>query len=484
MNQIWTILLTTLIIALGIATWWFRDKFLKAKSQISDLEKKLTTATGESIRLKARYGPIVDMDAEVARVGGTLTSAKADLQQFTSDAERKRAELKKSYDNAHRTYESLKREVSLLEENLEDISFGLYKPHFTFQESDEYKRKLEELRDKEREMIRSGQAAVCPHKWQVHGSAKEGERMAQQQMKVLLRAFNGECDAALANVSWNNITKMEERIEKSFEALNKLGTVVGVSITKPYLDLKLDELRLSHELEQKKQEEREEQRRLREQIRDEEKAQKEIEKARKEAEEEEERYEKALQKARAEALAATGAQLEKLTQQISSMEAKLEEAHGNKERALSRAQLTRSGNVYVISNIGSFGERVIKIGMTRRLDPEERIDELGDASVPFPFDIHAMLYSDDAPGLESSLHEFLAGQKVNLVNPRKEFFEGVDLALVEGFAHKRGIKTQFTKLAEAKEYRETLALRAERNNARTPTQAVQGEAFPTDLFAQ
>lgn len=151
--------------------------------------------------------------------------------------------------------------------------------------------------------------------------------------------------------------------------------------------------------------EQEEQRRIREQMREEEKAQREIEKAREDAEREEARFEKALEKAHADAARATGERLQELNDRIQSLEAQLEEAHKQKERAISRAQCTRSGYVYVISNVGSFGEGVYKVGMTRRLDPMERIRELGDASVPFQFDVHAMLYSENAPELENALHK-------------------------------------------------------------------------------
>ncbi|MFQ5792597.1 MAG: DUF4041 domain-containing protein, partial [Acidobacteriota bacterium] len=155
-------------------------------------------------------------------------------------------------EQARTTYEALTREISLLEENLEDISFGLYRPHFSFQTSEEYKRQLETLRDRERRLIRDGRAALCSAQWTVGGSAKEGARMAKQNMKLVLRAFNGECDAALAKVAWNNISKMEERVRKSFDAINKLGTVLQVSITEEFLELKLDELRLTHEYEEKR----------------------------------------------------------------------------------------------------------------------------------------------------------------------------------------------------------------------------------------
>jgi len=226
--------------------------------------------------------------------------------------------------------------------------------------------------------------------------------MVRLNQKLLLRAFNGECDAAIANVTWNNATKMEERLQKSFDAINRLGSVVRVSLTTDYLKLKLDEVRLTNEYEEKKYAEREEQRRIREEKREEEKAQREIEEAREEAEREEARFQKALEQARDEATKATGTQLEKLVKQINSFEAKLDEARRKKERAISRAQLTKSGFVYVISNLGSFGSGICKIGMTRRAEPLERIWELGGASVPFPFDVHAMLYSDNAPELEFS----------------------------------------------------------------------------------
>jgi len=144
---------------------------------------------------------------------------------------------------------------------------------------------------------------------------------------------------------------------------------------------------------------------------------------------------------------------------VKSLETKVDEARQNKQRAIARAQLTKSGFVYVISNIGSFGERVFKIGMTRRMEPMDRIDELSDASVPFPFDLHAMLYSDNAPELETALHKLVQDRQVNLINPRKEFYQNVELREIEEFVKTRGISAQFTRYAEAKQYRETLALR-------------------------
>ncbi len=434
----------------------------------------------ESKDLRTRYAGIADIDAEIKAAKIKLEDLRRQQQETTSESNQQRAKLTEEYQKAHTTYKNLQQEVTLLEENLEDISFGVYEPHFSFQTSDEYKTALTALRDRERQMIRDGKAAFCPVNWTVGDSKREGQRMVRLNSKLLLRAFNGECEAAVANVSWNNATKMEERVRKSFEAVSKLGDVLKVSLTQDYLKLKLDELRLTHEYEEKRYQEREEQRRLREEKREEDKASQEFEKAREEAESEEARYQKALERAREEAAKATGAQLQKLTEQVSSFEAKLDEARNKKERAIARAQLTKSGFVYVISNIGSFGEKVYKIGMTRRMEPMDRIIELGGASVPFPFDLHAMLYSDNAPDLEAALHQLFAERRLNLVNARREFYRDVELEEIEAFVKNKGLSAQFVRVPEAREYRETLAKRE-----RLPASASSKQLakFPDNVFA-
>ena len=452
--------------------------FLRQRRDHRKLSLDYEKAKAEARDLRTRYSTIIDVEAERTAVINKMDRTKRDQQQLDSEDEQRRAKLNQEYEQALATYNGLKKEVSLLEENLEDISFGLYEPHFSFQTSAEYKAALDGLRDRERELVRAGRAAVCPKTWTVGGSKREGARMVKLNEKVLLRAFNGECEAALANVSWNNVTKMEERIRKSFEAVNKLGDVVEVSITQDFLKLRLDEIRMAHEYEEKRHQEREEQRRIREQNREDEKAQQEIEEAREEAEAEEARFQRALEKAREEAAKATGAQLQKLTEQISSFESKLDEARQKKEKAKSRAELgLKSGVVYVISNIGSFGEGVYKIGMTRRYEPEERILELSGASVPFPYDVHAMLWSDNAPELENALHQLFEERRLNLVNPRREFYRNVELGEVEEFVKSKGLSAQFIKTPEAREYRQTLA----RREQRVP-QPKQPDKFAQNLF--
>lgn len=331
-------------------------------------------------------------------------------------------------------------------------------------------------------LVREGRATRALVQWTVGGSRREGERMQKQLMKLMLRAFNGESDAAIAKVTWNNATQMEERIRKAFDAINEQGTVMQVSITPEYRDLALAELRLEHELAEKKREEAEEQRRIREQMREEERAQRELERAQEEAAAEEGRYEKALARAHADIAKANAEQAAVIGARIAQLEAQLAEAHAKAERAKSMAQMTRSGHVYIISNLGSFGETVYKIGMTRRLEPLDRVKELSDASVPFEFDMHGLVWAEDAPALENALHRHFDRHRVNLVNPRKEFFR-VEIEQIEAFLEQRGLSIQLTKLVEAREYRESLALRLQEAPSASSAAATGPipEAFPESL---
>jgi len=279
----------------------------------------------------------------------------------------------------------------------------------------------------------------------------------------MLRAFNGECDSAISKVSWNNIGTVEARVSKAFEAVNKLGVVENISITTAYMDLKLQELRLEFELQEKLDDEKEEQKRIREQMREEEKVQQEMERAKHEAEQEELRYQKALEKARAEISKATGTELDTLNEKIKSLETNLQKAQEQKARAISRAQETKSGHVYIVSNIGAFGENVYKFGMTRRLDPQDRIDELGNASVPFDFDVHGLIYTDNAPELENKLHKHLDDKRINLIHSRREFFN-ITIDEIEQVVKELSLDVQLTKIAEAKEYRMSLSMREAKQN--------------------
>jgi Domain of unknown function (DUF4041)/Meiotically up-regulated gene 113 len=439
----------TLSLCVAAVTLFFRLRELRSRYS------SITDAEAEAQRLRT------DAEREAERVKGAAVEASDKLKAEVSAQQNRRDTL--AGENSRLTGEQsrLAKEVSVLEENLEDISFGVYKPHFDFDTPEEYKSALEEVINRQREMIRSGTAARFAVEWTVGGSKKEGERMQRQYCKLLLRAFNGECEAAIAKVSWNNASKMEERIQKAFEAINSLGSVMHVSIDEPYMKLKLNELRLEHELEEKKHAVLEEQRRIREEMREHERAQRELEVQKIDAEKEEAQFVEALERARVDVARAQGEEHTRLTSRILELEEELKGARQKRERVSALGELTRAGYVYVLSNIGSLGENIFKIGMTRRYDPTDRVKELSDASVPFGFDVHAMVYSEDAPALEKAFHDRFTDRNVNPMNLRKEFFK-VSIDELQTFAAERGLKIAFTRLPEAREYRETMARRREK----------------------
>mgnify|MGYP000329211814 FL=1 len=237
----------------------------------------------------------------------------------------------------------------------------------------------------------------------------------------------------------------------------------AVSISYEYLSLKIDELQLAYEYAQKKQEEKEEQKRIREQMREETKLQKEIEEARKDIEKEQRHYTNALLKLNKQLESCDEIEKEVLLEKRQEIESHLTELDVAIKDIDYREANKKAGYVYIISNIGSFGENVYKIGMTRRLDPMERVDELGDASVPFKFDVHAMIFSDDAPKLEAALHRAFEDKKVNMVNNRREFFK-VTLNEIEEVVKNNYDKTvEFKRIPQADQYRESIKILASIN---------------------
>ncbi|MCX2589970.1 DUF4041 domain-containing protein [Proteus penneri] len=371
--------------------------------------------------------------------------------------------LKENYNEKRKQLIVLSEKLALVNDNAEMLDFGIYKPRFDYHDSTAYQDAILRNKEQQKRLIRSNDACYTPSGWTVNGSESEGKRMTKQYVKLLVRAFNSECDAALAKVRAGNVEQLIKRVENAFESLNKFGQTVGIRITGEYLAIRLEEILLAHEKEQKIQDEKDILREERELQREEEKAQREYEKAIKEEQKAEKDFQKAMEKARKELEKANAEEKERIESKIAELESKLSEAQALSERAKSQAQLTRSGHVYVISNIGAFGENIYKIGLTRRLEPEERVNELGSASVPFKFDIHALIYSDDAPALETSLHQEFINHRVNMVNNRKEFFN-VSLSSIEKKVRELGFDASFDEFAIAKEYRETQTLLSAVNN--------------------
>lgn len=438
-----------------------RDALRTRYARVEDVEAQRREVFGRMAAERVEHQTELRRLAEEAEEERRGAAARMAAERATHEAELQRI-LRENASEAARmgelssSVQALRTEFAKLDEQSNLQSFGFYKPLYDFSQSAMYEAQLEKIRDEQKRMIKDRTAAVCSIEWTVNGSKVEGRKQINQTIKLMLRAFNGECDAAIAKVKYNNVHVMQARIGKAYETINSLVSVQQSMITRRYLELKLDELNLVHEYQEKIQQEKEEQRRIREQMREEEVAQREMERAQQDAEKEEARYATALDKARREAEQAVGEKQSRLLAQINELTHRLAEAHERKERALARAQMTRSGHVYVISNIGSFGEQVYKIGMTRRLDPMDRVRELGDASVPFQFDVHAIIYTEDAPGLENALHKRFHHRRLNRVNERKEFFH-VSLDDIARVVAEHHGTIEFTMSAEAEEYRKTLA---------------------------
>jgi F0F1-type ATP synthase membrane subunit b/b' len=311
-------------------------------------------------------------------------------------------------------------------------------------------RELKNARDCTRLMIRNGTAAACEY---VEANRRE------TAINFVVDAFNGKVDSILSRVKHDNAGKLEQEIRDAFTLVNFGGKAFREArITEQYLAARLSELKWAAVAQQLALQEREEQRYAKEQAREEARATKERERALREADRESEMMKKAMQQAEEQCAKATGVQKAMYEERLQEMAKRLQEMEEAKQRARSMAQQWKKGHVYIISNIGSFGEHVYKIGLTRRWNPKDRIDELGGPSVPFGFDIHAMILSDDAPALEQQLHRHFMLMQVNKENHRKEFFK-VPLKQIREQIEKLGLAGfQWTLTAEAKEYRETLAI--------------------------
>lgn len=448
------IIVVFLVIGYGIYSYWFYQKI-----------KENHNLQAKNEELNNKYGDFIEKDK-------ILSQKETEIKILESQ----HRELSTQYTIKKNIYDKLVNEVNILEENLETLDFGLYKPHFDFATSELYKEKIEQNYENQKNLIKQNGAVFCPSGWTVNGSVTEGRKMIKQGSKVMLRAFNAECDAAIAKVRWNNVNKMEERIKKAFESLNASGTVNQLSITIRYLELKLEELYLTFEHQEKIYQEKEEQKRIREELKEQEKTAREIQKVIEEAELEEKRYSNLIEKTKKELEKAKGEEINQLNEKIKLLESRLRDSLKQKEEAKHRAEVIKSGYIYVISNIGSFGEDIFKIGMTRRLEPQERVKELGDASVPFSFDIHALVYSENAPELENKLHKILANRKVNMINERKEFFKTSLQEIKDAFTQ-CNIQIEINQIPEAKEYRQSLAQQLTIENKTT----VNNQLFPSNI---
>lgn len=364
--------------------------------------KRASSVVGEYARLSSEFAEVDAQHAELDKAQVAYTQ----LQSFYQERKRVLVEARHivaQYDIG----------IGTADENLVQLIHSIG-------DIERIELDLADVKERAKEMVKDKTACVCNmgDNITINGRKAGVKTLFNREVQLRLRCFDNEVKAAIALASWNNIGRLNERVKRAYDEINIRGDLVKTYLDPRYRDLRLRELNLSFELAElkalKKEEEREQRRIEREAEREEQKIKAAAEKAKRDLERMEKLVEKEL------------AKLDTLTQdqreEFELLQQELEALKSREQRAVSMAQHTRAGFVYVISNNTSFGEGVIKVGMTRRADPNERVRELSDASVPDTFDVHGFFYCEDAPQLESDIHKTFDSERVNLINKRKEFF--------------------------------------------------------------
>lgn len=419
----------------SIGTYLLYKKVSKQEQQVSE-------------ELKAKKDEIDNIDEK-------LRQMEIDKEK---ELEEKLAAKESEINNMDQELKSLQEQLALAKEEDELQTYGLYEPHYDFENATAYKEKLDELRKKQKQSIKDKTAAWGNPNMTLNGDARKGQAMINDNIKQILRTFNTECDGIIRKVKHSNMEASEKRIRKSYETLNRLNERLGVRIQPKYLDLKIQELHLAYEYQVKKQEEKEMLAEAREREREEKRLQKKLEKEKNKFNKENNRINNELAEAEAKIQSAADEEKAKLEAEIAKLKAALEKNNEEIEKIDVWKETPGAGYVYIISNIGSFGEDVFKIGVTRRDDPEERIRELSNASVPFKYDSHVFIFSKDAYTLESNLHERFDKKRVNKINRRKEFFN-ITIDDVKKIVEENKVNVHsFVENPEAEEYYDSLKL--------------------------
>jgi hypothetical protein len=356
----------------------------------------------------------------------------------------------------------IKSQLNSVKNELDNVDFisaiTPFKQIFQDQPSEKIKQLLELNKDKQIELVTMQEVYTITDDILWNDSLQQGKARQNRLAKFLFKSFNSEVDNLISQTKSTNFSRIVKKIESWFERVNKAGANDYIRIEREFLELRLQEHRYVFEYHLNKEMELEEQRYFKEALREEAKVKKEIEVFVKDREKEVNNYQKDINEAVSKIKLANVDEFKKLNEHIDTLKKKLELAQSEKERALSMAQLTRSGYVYVISNKGSFGEDIYKIGMTRRLEPMDRVKELSNASVPFSFDVHALIPSDDAPSLERKLHDRFSSKRVNKVNKRREYFNTSIDDIEEALYELVDEDVHLIKDIKALQYEETLLL--------------------------
>jgi seryl-tRNA synthetase len=385
-------------------TRYLRDEVPRLRHEQAAIQASLGSLRAEAAQLSACQAQVAGLRAEVLH----LQARRDGMAATVREAERLDAEMgafRIEHAELSRTLVET-RDAALLQEA------GIYQYRHPLDDSVDYKVRIAGLQARIKDAVRAGTAVKGATNWTVNGSAAQGAKMIREFSKLMLRAYNNEADHAVHAMRPYTLDSSLARLEKARETISRLGGTMSIRVTDAYHRLRAEELELTADylakVAEEKERKKEEHARLREEAT-----------ARREYEREQERLRK--EQAHYEATLATLTDKGD-TDAAGHMQAKLTEIQDALDGISRRAANIRAGHVYVISNVGAFGPDMVKIGMTRRLDPMDRVRELGDASVPFHYDVHALVFSNDAVSLETRLHHSFADRRVNLVNTRREFF--------------------------------------------------------------
>ena len=398
------------------------------KGKIEDLTNEIEKLNSQIVEL-SKFGGMnaVQIEQEIAQFKNTKTEIEKELGIVRQELSNLKASLIET------------EEIAMLQE------VGIYQYSTVLESSVVYAEKIKEIEvEIKKRNLADGGAIEAANEWIVNGSASEGRKVIKEFSKLMLRAYNGEVDDAIRTLKPYKMQAAIDRVDKVEKSIEKLGKTMSITINDTYHQLRISEIKLTADYLEKKEEEKEKQKEEKLRLKEEEKAQKEFEREKEKLNKELMHHQSILAKANESGDTKV---IEVENQKIAEIQSGI---NGVEERSAN----IRTGYVYVISNIGSFGEEVMKIGLTRRLDPEERIQELSDASVPFKFDIHALIFHTDAVSLEKQLHQELEKLRVNKVNLRKEFFR-VTPAIVKELLTKLSTENilTFNEKAEAPEWR-------------------------------
>lgn len=463
----WAFLFFFLFLGSAVFAIWFgieRLELLKSVeqqgTQLSELLSQLEGAKRDVQRLTIRLARLEKWS--------DIADAEEQIESMRMQAERKLIEAEKDADLMTLEVEQRLRQHRIATEKqilgdaiqLAEEIHKRGRPALQLNEidllSDEFShnelgRRLKDVRQNARRAVKKGTAII---------SVFASDSAPDESGRFAIDTFNEKFELIISRLKKVPVEQLENEVRDAFGRLNLVCEKLHITrISSDYLKLKIEELRLASAVNHLRTLAREEQRRIREQMRDEQKARAEYERVLRETEKEEDMLRRAIEVAQQEVQASNARERAENERKLEELNRRLLEAENRNKRAMSMAQQTRRGYVYVISNIGSFGEDVFKIGLTRRWEPLDRIKELGDASVPFPFDVHAMILSEDAPALEHSLHKHFVTAQINKMNPRKEFFR-LNLSTIRQEIEALGLSAIWTMAAEALEYRETLSIEA------------------------